>query len=52
MTKPRTVMLSVDVETDEQVVRTVETLSRAVAGLMLEGLEATLSSFVSEDDQP
>lgn len=45
----RTIMLTVDVETDADVVRTVETLSRAVAGLLLEGLDARLSSYVDDD---
>lgn len=45
----RTVMLTVDVETDADVVRTVEALSRALAGLLLEGLDARLSAFKPDD---
>lgn len=50
----RTVMLTVDVESDEQLVRAVETLSRALTGLMLEGLETRLSAYESTDldDEP
>jgi len=42
-------MLTVDVEGDEQLVRAVETLSRSVAGLILEGMDARLSSYVPDD---
>jgi len=45
MTTVRTVTVSVDPESDEQLTRAVEVLGRAVAGLTLDGMDVRLSTF-------
>lgn len=53
MSRPaiRTMTLSVQVTEEAQIVKVSEVLARAQAGLILEGIEASLYSYV-EDEEP
>lgn len=46
----RTVSLSVDVQDDSDLPRVMEVMGRAAAGLILEGIDARIYSFDTEDD--
>ncbi|MBM9464647.1 hypothetical protein JL108_14415 [Aeromicrobium sp. YIM 150415] len=46
--EPRRVSLSVEVPSDADLLRVMETLARTGAGLILEGLEASIYSFEGE----
>lgn len=46
----RTVMMSVDVSSEPELVKAIEVMSRSMAGLTLEGLEVRLTSFQEEPE--
>lgn len=50
-TAVRTVNLSVDVTEDADLPRVLETLARAMGGLVLEGIDARLYTYETEAEQ-
>ena len=47
----RSIVLSVTLEQDSQVVKILEVLGRAMAGLLLDGIEAKIYAYEYEEEQ-
>lgn len=46
----RTVCLGIDIENDSELPRVLEVVGRAMAGLTLEGLDARIFTYTSDDE--
>ena len=47
----RTVSLSVDIDNDMELPRVMEIMARHMAGLILEGIDARIFAYTSDDDE-